>query len=201
MVLEKHLASNITDTSKEELFAIGSKQNLLDSTNDYNVIVRDLINNELVIKMKDYIQHGNTTCYQHCVNVSYYSYIISKRLKLDYLSAARAGLLHDFFLYDWHNLNEKVPLFKMHGFTHPQKALDNAKKHFELNEKEEDIILKHMWPLTVKLPKYKESLIIIIVDKVCCISEFFKEKKWFRLLFGLNYNPNDFIRKNKGETD
>ena len=33
------------------------------------------------------------------------------------------------------------------------------------------------------------------------ISEFFKEKKWFRLLFGLNYNPNDFIRKNKGETD
>ena len=58
-----------------------------------------------------------------------------------------------------------------------------------------------MWPLTAKLPKYKESLIIILVDKVCCISEFFKEKKWFRLLFGLNYNPNDFIRKNKGETD
>ena len=38
-------------------------------------------------------------------------------------------------------------------------------KIFELNEIEQDIILKHMWPLTVKLPKYKESYIITLADK------------------------------------
>lgn len=197
MVLEETLTNNIIDTNKEELFAIGSRENLLDSTNDYNVIVKDLINNKTVLNMKEYMQHGCTTCYQHCINVSYYSYIISKKLGLDYLSAARAGLLHDLFLYDWHNLTEKVPLLEMHGFTHPQKALDNAKKYFELNEKEEDIILKHMWPLTIKLPKYRESFVIILVDKFCCIAEFLKEKKWFKLLFGLSYRPEDFIKKER----
>lgn len=201
MIINGTLAGNINNEAKQELLAIGSKENLLDSSNDYNITVKDLIDNEIVLQMKDYIQHGHTTCYQHCINVSYYSYIISKKLRLDYRSTARAGLLHDLFLYDWHNIQEKVPLFQMHGFTHPQKALDNAKKYFEINEKEEDIILKHMWPLTIKLPKYKESFIIILVDKFCCIAEFLKEKKWFKLLFGLTYNPKDFIKNRKNETD
>ncbi|MDD3303983.1 MAG: HD family phosphohydrolase [Clostridia bacterium] len=184
----------ISDESKE-LFAIGSHVNLLNKNEEYHSAVKDLIENEITMQMKTYIQHGHTTCYQHCINVSYYSYVISKALHLDAISSARAGLLHDLFLYDWHTLQEKVPLFEMHGFTHPQKALNNAKLYFELNKKEEDIISKHMWPLTMKLPKYRESFIVIVVDKICCIAEFLREKKWFKLLFGLSYNQSDFMKK------
>lgn len=65
----------------------------------------------------------------------------------------------------------------LHAFTHPKTALENASKLFSLNEKECDIILKHMWPVTIKLPKYKESYIITLVDKYCALEESVKAYK------------------------
>ena len=44
----------------------------------------------------------------------------------------------------------------------------------ELNDLEKDVIVKHMWPLTIKFPKYKESYIVTFVDKYCATVEFFK---------------------------
>ena len=116
--------------------------------------------------MKNFTQHGHTSVFQHCVNVSYYNFRLCKLLGLDARSAARAGLLHDFFLYDWHDY-VREPGQQMHGWTHPYTALNNAKKYFKLNEVEEDIIVKHMFPLTTKLPKYKETVCITLVDKFC----------------------------------
>ena len=37
-----------------------------------------------------------------------------------------------------------------------------------------DIIVKHMWPLTVTLPKYRESYIVTLADKYCATSEMLK---------------------------
>ena len=123
--------------------------------------------------MDTFIQHGNITTLEHCINVSYKSYKIAKALKMDYRSAARAGLLHDMFLYDWHSQPKNGSFFKEHGFTHPQIALENAMTHFDLNEIEKDIISKHMWPLTIsKIPKYKESFLITFVDKYVACAEF-----------------------------
>ena len=69
---------------------------------------------------------------------------------------------------------EKKPLFQKHGFTHPRTALENACKYFNLNEIEKDIIEKHMWPLTLrKVPKYKESVVVTMVDKYCSTKETF----------------------------
>lgn len=152
------------------MYAIGSKKNLLTNElcRDYYETVEDLLSNELVLKMKDYIQHGNTTTYQHCINVSYYNYKLCKFFGLDARAGARAGLLHDFFLYDWH-----VDKSMIHGITHPKKALENASANFELSECEKDIILKHMFPLTIKPPSYKETVIIVIVDKYCGLAEIF----------------------------
>lgn len=121
--------------------------------------------------LDNFVQHKNITRLHHSISVSYHSYRISKKLGLDYASAARGGLLHDFFLYDW--TSKERPSKGMHGFLHPKIALENANEHFELNHREQDIIRKHMWPLTITLPKCKEAWVIIGVDKYCAIMEFF----------------------------
>lgn len=134
---------------------------------EYVGCVHDLLSHPLVRSMENYIQHGDTDCLQHCINVSYNSYLICRRLNLDYAAASRAGLLHDFFLYDWHTNNGE----KLHGLSHPRIALQNAGKHFELNRRERDIILKHMWPLTITPPQYPETMVVIMVDKYCALTE------------------------------
>ena len=138
---------------------------------EYEKCVSDLIQDENVRSMENYIQHSNITCLEHSVYVSYTSYLVCRFLGLDYVSAARAGLLHDFFLYDWHKKSSKSGF---HGFTHPNTALENANKFFALNDLEKDIIVKHMWPLTVKLPKYKESFIVVFIDKYRASMEIIK---------------------------
>lgn len=138
----------------------------------YLQIIEDIIQHEKVLSMKNFIQHGNTSCLEHSLYVSYNSFLHSRRMGLDYRSVARGGLLHDFFLYDWHGEKPKEGL---HGFIHPSIALENASKYFDLNKKEIDIIENHMWPLTIgQLPKYKETFVVISVDKYCSSLETLK---------------------------
>lgn len=140
------------------------------SDSEYIKCVKDLINSPVVQSMDKFIQHSNLSCFEHCISVSYHSYLICRWLGLNYQAAARGGLLHDFFLYDWHI---SKPQNGLHGFTHPFTALKNANKYFVLNNMEKDIIEKHMWPLTLKMPKYKEALIVCFVDKYCAFMEIF----------------------------
>lgn len=142
---------------------------------EFEEIIFDIVNNETVMKMKNYKQHYDTSCFEHCKMVSYYCYLICKKYNLDYISVARAAMLHDLFLYDWRKRENGRK--GLHAFTHPNTALENASKLFDLNEKEQDIILKHMWPVTFKFPKYKESYIITLVDKYCAIQESIKAYK------------------------
>lgn len=138
-------------------------------------IISDLIYSPLVQEMKNYRQHFNTSCFDHCLEVSYWSYCICKKLHLDYKSMARAALLHDLFLYDWRGSKKRLNLAKFHAFIHPYIALQNAIKICDLNEKEQDIILKHMWPVSFfHFPKYKESFIITITDKISSLNSFKK---------------------------
>lgn len=125
-----------------------------------------------VTEMKKFIQHGKVTCYDHCLAVAYTSFLISRRwrIKVNDASLIRGALLHDFFLYDWHIKEEPR---KLHGFHHPFLAWKNACKLFELDPIEKDIIVKHMWPLTVVPPKYIESYVICLADKICSLQETF----------------------------
>lgn len=135
----------------------------------YQSIIEDLWNNEHLHDMKNYIQHRDLNCLEHSLFVSYKSYQVCRRFNCDEVAVARGALLHDFFLYDWHDERRTE---KLHGFAHPEIALENAKAHFNLTEVEKDIILKHMWPLTFKkVPKYRESLIVSLVDKYCTTME------------------------------
>lgn len=141
---------------------------------EFENIIADITKNDTVQKMKNFNQHCDTTCFDHCKHVAYINYLICKKLKLDYVSAARAGMLHDLFLYNWRGSKKELDLKKYHAFIHPEIALENASKLFDLNKKEKDIIVKHMWPVTFfHFPKYRESFIITISDKYCAIAETF----------------------------
>ena len=60
------------------------------SKREFVSIVKDLIDNPTVNQMKNFRQHYNSSCYEHCLEVAYWSYLICKKLNLDYVSAARA---------------------------------------------------------------------------------------------------------------
>jgi uncharacterized protein len=141
---------------------------------DFFNIIKDLINHPYVLQMKNYRQHYTTSCYDHCIEVAYWSYLYCKKHNLDYVSVARAAILHDLFLYDWRNSKKLLGLSKFHAFIHPEIAFNNALKICTLNSKEKDIILKHMWPVTFfQFPKYKESYIITITDKLSALKSFY----------------------------
>ena len=135
---------------------------------EFHKIIDEIINNDMVQEMKNYRQHYNTSCFEHCYWVAYYCYRICKKLKLDYKSAARAGMVHDLFLYDW---REPSKTHTFHAFTHGRVACKNAEKIIDLNLIEKDIIKNHMFPITPILPKYKETWIITLVDKFCALRE------------------------------
>lgn len=134
----------------------------------YIRIVKHILNNEEFRKIQK-IEHHGITRYDHSLKVSYYSYKVAKALKLDYKQVARGGLLHDFFLSDDdRTLKDKF----LSTFVHPKKAEQNAIEYFNVNEKEADMIRSHMFPINLTIPRYAESWIVNIVDKVIGIYEF-----------------------------
>lgn len=150
-------------------------KDLSNNEKEFQMIVKELINNETVQEMKNYRQHYETTCFEHCYTAAYYCFLIGKKYHLDYKSLTRAAMLHDLFLYDW---RVRQPDRKgLHAFTHGKKACENACKLFDLNEKEKDIIIKHMWPVTIKFPKSIEGFVLTFVDKYCALSETFRVLK------------------------
>lgn len=137
-------------------------------------LLKPILNDSNTQQMSRFMQHGNTTCLEHCVAVACWSYYIAKRLHVYccFESLIKGAVLHDYFLYNWHIYKKSKPR-GIHGFTHPKVALSNAKQSFELNKIECDIIEKHMWPVTIRIPKFKEAWIVVIADKICAFLESF----------------------------
>ena len=136
---------------------------------EYNNIIEDILKNDK-FKQIDNCRHHGITRMEHSLRVSYYSYILSKKLKLNYQAVARAGLLHDFFI----NEDLKGKKSKLSMFFHPYKSLENSEIFFNLNDIEKDIIITHMFPaLPHKIPKYLESWLVNIVDTTVATYEFY----------------------------
>ena len=68
---------------------------------EYLDSVKDILDHPVFRSMEQYIQHGTTTCLEHSIRVSYMAYRLCRKFGGNWRSAARAGLLHDLFLYDW----------------------------------------------------------------------------------------------------
>lgn len=135
-----------------------------------------IINNFEYQKLKNFNHHNKSSIYDHNIKVAWFSYKIGKKLKLRLAEIIKGALLHDFFFYDWKY--EKPKTGKLHAFEHPKESLENALKYFSpLSSIEKDIILKHMWPLTIIPPRYIESFIVCIVDKIVASKEFLVKDK------------------------
>ncbi len=140
---------------------------------EYILLVDDILTNQEFRKLKEFHHHTNHI-YDHVIRVSYISYVIAKALHLDYRSAARGGLLHDFFLYDWRECKASDTSRALHGREHPHIALANARQQFEVSDLEADIIVKHMFPKTRPMPRYKESFVVSLSDKVSSVYEYYE---------------------------
>ena len=111
-------------------------------------------------------KHHGITRYDHSMNVAYITYVVTKNLKLNYKEATFAALIHDFFNDEVKDENGYKRLV-----DHPKHALINAMRYFELTDLQKDIIAKHMFPVTLTPPKYKESVLVSLIDKYSSINE------------------------------
>ena len=141
---------------------------------EYLYIINNIIKNKEFNKIEQ-IKHHNTNRLDHSIKVSYYSYKIAKTLKLDYKEVARGGLLHDFYIEEISECKKIKDKIKLFSIKHPKDAVSNASQYFELSDKEIDIIKSHMFPVDYKIPKYAESWIVSLVDKVLSVGEFSKK--------------------------
>jgi uncharacterized protein len=131
--------------------------------------IADLFNTPEIQGLKEFEQHLEINRLQHITSVSYLSYRICRKLSFDWRTAARGGILHDLFYYDW---RENDWSHRPHGYLHPGFALRNARELCgTLDKKTENIILRHMWPLTPLPPRYKEAFVVSLSDKYCATIE------------------------------
>lgn len=137
---------------------------------EFQQVLTDVCRKSRLLQECKFIQHGTTSVFRHSVAVAYTCFWIARRLNLriDEKSLIRGALLHDYFLYDWH---EKDASHRWHGFIHAERALANALEDFDLNGVERDMIRRHMFPLNVRPPRYKESWILCVADKICSSRE------------------------------
>lgn len=147
---------------------------------EFNKIIKDIVTNEEFMKLQNEVHHS-TTRFDHSLRVAYEVYTKLKDNNSNYVEATRAALLHDFFFDDDLSSSQNDRLN-----NHPLIALENAKKYFDINELQENIILSHMYPLSYCLPRFKESWIVSLMDKKVTIVEF----KRFGLKKSFNNNFN-----------
>ena len=153
--------------------AIGSRINLNDLSNpkikEFNEILDEVIDHQKVQELKNYPQHFNTSRFQHSLNVAYYTFLICEKFNWNTKEATKAAMLHDLFLYDYRD----VKYDEWHPAAHPKNALVNSMQVTDITPLMEDAIVKHMWPMTLKFPAYKESWVITSMDKYCATLEVF----------------------------
>ncbi len=161
--------------------------NILHSNEEFQNIIQPILNNDEFMETRNQSHHGINR-FEHLLRVSYYSYWVTKILRLNYQETTRAALLHDFFLDETKNDSSFKALQ-----NHPNYALENAKKYYQLTDREEDIIKTHMFPVTFTPPKYLESWIVDIIDDIAGIYEKyrssckqFKTAATFLMIFFIN---------------
>ena len=143
---------------------------------EFRALVGDILASPEFQQMKDAKHHIRENTYDHSVKVAYLCYLHHKRFgtKVDLREFVRAALLHDFYLYDWHNGEHKL-----HLFTHAGDALKNALKYYpDLTPMQKDVIARHMFPINIRPPKTQAGRIVCLYDKIVTLSDYFGKNRW-----------------------
>lgn len=138
---------------------------------EFTSLTKDLLSSKQVRSMEQWEHHGRVSCLDHSLFVAVTSFHVAKKLGLEVSAVARAGLLHDLYLYD---KNDQSAHSGLQCFDHPRIAAANAEKLTDLSEKEKNIILSHMWPCGGQVPRSFEAVLVNLVDTACAIAEFTK---------------------------
>lgn len=139
---------------------------------EFNSLVEDIKNNKKFNKLNKELHHGITR-YEHSMRVARWTYKVCRWLKLtNKEEVTRAALLHDFYVNN--DLVSESGTSKLG--EHPDVALVNSLKYFELNDIQKDIIKTHMFPCNFNVPKYKESWLVSGIDKAVSTYEMFRFK-------------------------
>ena len=156
------------------------------NTIDFETIASEIINKDKYQSLKEDPHHGLNR-YVHSMHVAKGTYRVAKLLKMDYVSATRGALLHDYFNDSEYRSTKGLKK----GAMHPVIALNNARREYKLNPKEENIIVSHMFPMGDVMPNCKESWLVTTIDKLVAIRECsiykLREKLALSLIFFLNF--------------
>ena len=116
---------------------------------DIKEILKELDEQGRMKYTQRFMQHSDISVYKHCISVAYTSVELAERFSLNVnrKELIRGALLHDYFLYDWHE------------------------NDFELTRREENIISRHMFPLNIVPPMCKEAWLVCLADKICASKE------------------------------
>ena len=135
-------------------------------------ILEPIQRNRRVQMMKQFVQHGKTSTFQHCRSVAETCDRLNERFQLgaDRRALITAAMLHDFYLYDWHCVDDGS--HRRHGFHHARRARDNAVSEFAVDSKIQSAIDSHMWPLNpFRIPRSREAWILWVADKIVTFRE------------------------------
>ncbi|MBR1744063.1 MAG: HD domain-containing protein [Lachnospiraceae bacterium] len=140
-----------------------------------------LLQDPNICQMENFPQHKSSNTLKHSVSVAKLSFSLAEKFGWDISEAelVKGALLHDYYLYNART--EDISGYS-HGISHPETALRNAMKDFDLTGKEKNIIRGHMWPLTLfSPPRSKEAILVCIADKYVAAKEmsFKKNKKTY----------------------
>ena len=132
-----------------------------------------------VQRMREFIQHGDVTTYQHCKNVVLVSFWLNRRFHLgaDETRWPWGPSSDDFYLYDWAQAQALLPgacaaCSRCTALPIPALPASNAERCFAITRKEQNIISSHMWPLTFRhVPTCREAVIVCLADKYCAVLE------------------------------
>ena len=144
---------------------------------EFDELLQAYLEDADIQKMRSYKAHGRYTVLDHCLSVAKMAYRIDRCLgsKSDLKTLLSGAILHDFYLYDWHDARIDVDLFNLHIFTHPEAACRNAVAYFNVDEDVQKVIRSHMWPLTFRsFPSSREAMIVCLADKLCALKETFQ---------------------------
>lgn len=132
----------------------------------------DILRSQGMCLSQSFRQHGDVSVALHCFFAAVVCVRLARALALrvDTRALVRGALLHDYFLYDWHDPD---PSHRLHGFRHAGFALRNAGRDFSLGPIERNMIASHMFPMNLVLPRFRESLLLCLADKVCSFCETF----------------------------